>query len=136
MGMMRHSLRSYRTVVAVLALLAGSAPCAYAQQPQPASPFKPLDTPPLDPKALQAPPDASADLPKAKAPDDGGSKFKAPSVGLGKFDLKFKAGNTSDVTPRQGFDSGEISNVEKIRPSRSESPTPDYFGLKLTAPTR
>lgn len=103
------------------------------------SPFTPVETPTLDPDALKTAPSA----PNAKVrsnldkPGDDQPKLKAPSVDLGKYELQFNAGHTSDINPRTGFDSGETSNISKIRPGqRSDSALPDYFGLKLTAPTR
>ena len=75
---------------------------------------------------------------KIKAPDQAASGTKLPTqVDLGKYKLDFKAGRTSDVAPRTGFDSGETSNLSKINPGqKSESAAPDYFGLKLSAPTQ
>lgn len=104
----------------------------------------------LSPVHAQQPPTIDADalkLPKATAPaeaahtpNDGNKeaapKFTAPSVNLGQFDLKFDAGKTSDVVPRTGFDSGETSNLSKTTGGKPDKVTPDYFGLKLSVPTK
>ena len=46
------------------------------------------------------------------------------------------AARTSDVNRQPGVDSSDGSNLSKtLRPNDSHKVTPDYFGLKLTAPT-
>lgn len=134
-------LRNRTALLTVLAILAGAVPfAAGAQQPERAadSKFAPVKAPTLTPDMLKIPdvPDASGPAPKLDAT---GKPLPAPKlptdVNLGKYDLQFKAGQTSDVNPRSGYDSGELSNMEKIRPDKSESAAPNYFGLKLSAPT-
>ena len=57
-------------------------------------------------------------------------------VDLGKYDLEFKASHSKDVNPRTGFDSGEKANLSNSAFGRkSDSAMPNYFGLKLSAPT-
>jgi hypothetical protein len=77
--------------------------------------------------AVPVPNDSSKEVP---------AKLKAPSIDLGKYDLKLDAGKTSDVVPRTGFDSGETSNLSKSTGGKTETVTPDYFGLKLSVPTK
>lgn len=106
------------------------------------SPFTTTAPPLLTPDILNAPPaDWRGDRvvsgfgnDSKSSPTPGAPKLPL-GVNLGKFDLDFSAGHTSDVTPRTGFDSGELSNIEKIRPGKEQSAMPDYFGLKLSAPT-
>ena len=116
--------------------MAGIGP-VWAQQ-NPPSQFKPIVPTPIDPEALKMPkPALPADTapPAPEADKDAAAKLKAPSIDLGKYDLKFDAGKTSDVNPRTGFDSGETSNLSKVTPGKTEGVTPNYFGLKLSVPT-
>ena len=135
---MQYRARSALVTCAVILAALCPTHMALAQQtnqPPPAQ-FEPLVPPTIDPDALKAPaPAEEIARPKAEQTEDTQPKLKAPSVKLGDYDLQFKAGQTSDVNPRTGFDSGETSNISKIRPGKSESVAPNYFGLKLTAPT-
>jgi hypothetical protein len=116
---------------------------AFAQTAPTSAPskFAPVEVPSYDVDALKSPkttiPDGAGQA-KIKAPDQAATGTKLPTqVDLGKYKLDFKAGRTSDVAPRTGFDSGETSNLSKINPGqKSESAVPDYFGLKLSAPTQ
>ena len=90
------------------------APCTHkrpTQQP-PAIDADALKLP--KPAAPPKPPHTPHDSNKEAAP-----KFTAPSVNLGKYDLQFEAGKTSDVNPRTGFDSGETSNLSKATPGKT-----------------
>ncbi len=119
---------------------------AFAQTPanSPQSKFAPVEVPNYDINSLKTPKSPKATIPdsagqaKIKAPEQAASGNKLPTqVDLGKYKLDFKAGRTSDVAPRTGLDSGETSNLSKINPGqKSESAAPDYFGLKLSAPTQ
>lgn len=139
----RHWLQFSGALFGLLIAPAASLPAgsAYAQTAPAAvqSKFEPLTTPALDPDALK-PPQSTIDT-SSKPPglDATGKEPPSPklptSVNLGKYDLQFKAGQTSDVVPRTGLDSGETSNLSKMRPGKPESAVPDYFGLKLSAPT-
>ena len=139
-----HRSSEPTALLTVLAILAGAVPfAAGAQQPEPAadSKFAPVKAPTLTPDMLKTPdvPDArryraqashaitASALPAPKLPTD---------VDLGKYDLEFKAGQTSDVNPRTGFDSGEtVEHAKDPAGQTGIGVTPNYFGLKLSAPT-
>jgi hypothetical protein len=125
-------------IVVLAALWPAGRACAQNNAP---SPFTPVETPTYD--------TAPAKTPKTTVPDTGtaaklkqtnqsGSGIKLPNkVELGKYQLQFNAGRTSDVSPHTGYDSGETSNLSKVAPGqKEESAAPDYFGLKLSTPTR
>lgn len=132
-----------RWTLATVVALAGLWPVGKVQAQTapnaPTSQFAPVKTPTLDPELLKPPkatPDDSAVKFNTGKTDKATSGFTLPNrVGLGQYDLQFKAGRTGDVNPRTGYDSGETSNLSTVRPGRkSDSALPDYFGLKLTAP--
>jgi hypothetical protein len=114
-------------------VLSGTAGPGYAQQaPAPAK------TPKLDAETLKIP-DSVHDT-QAKAIDKPRKTLppqSAPNkVDLGAYDLEFRAKHSSDVNPRSGFDSGEKANLSNSTPGRkTDSALPNYFGLKLSAPT-
>ncbi len=119
--------RAAAIVAGVIALAAGWP--AAAQQPSgtPPSQFTPIAPPTIDLDSLKKPQDAPRPelvIPKGIEP--------------GKSPLEFDARQTRDViAPRVSIDSGETSNLSKVLPGqKEESPLPDYFGLKLTKPTR
>jgi hypothetical protein len=96
--------------------------------------------PKLDAEALKIPDsvrDADANKFKADKTQKALPQPGLPSkVDLGKYDLEFKAQHSDEVNPRTGFDSGEKSNLSNSSIGRqSESPLPNYFGLKLSTPT-
>jgi hypothetical protein len=120
-------------------VLSGTAGPGYAQQAEaPPAKTAPANTPKLDAEALKIPDsihDTQAkaiDKPRKTAPPQ-----NAPNkVDLGKYDLEFRAKQSSDVNPRSGFDSGEKANLSNSTPGRkTDSALPNYFGLKLSAPT-
>jgi hypothetical protein len=141
--MMHRKYWNLTALLAILTISTGAVPItAVAQQPdsQATSKFAPIKAPSLTPDMLKAPAeslDTGNPPPKLKSSDKDLPAPKLPTdVNLGKYDLKFQAGQTSDVTPRTGFDSGELANIESILPGKPESVVPNYFGLKLSAPTR
>jgi hypothetical protein len=105
------------------------------------STFAPIATPRLDPSMLKIPEGAresSAAKYKIDKPD---KALPAPSlpnkVDLGKYDLEFKTGHSSDINPRTGLDSGENTNLSNSSLAHKQgSALPDYFGFKLSAPTK
>lgn len=111
---------------------------AVAQQSDP-TPFKPVETPKLDPEVFAPQPERRG----ANQQDlvtSGDRKPQTPSgVEIGRYDkyqLNFDAARTSDVNRQPGVDSSDGSNLSKtLRPNNSQKVVPDYFGLKLTAPT-
>ena len=108
-----------------------------AQQSETSSPFKPLETPKVDLEVFHAPPLDQRPAPQGAAEQE---KTRSPaSVEIGRYDkykLDLNAARSSDINSRTGFDSGEASNLSKsLRQGKSEPVAPDYFGLKLTAPT-
>lgn len=114
---------------------------AFAQQAPAQSPFQPIEAPTLTPDMLKTPPAApNADTGGATIDKSGKDQpaLKLPnSVDLGKYELQFKAGRTRDITTRNGLDSGETSNLSSTLPAQQQDrQLPDYFGLKLSAPTR
>jgi hypothetical protein len=123
-----------RWTLAVLFALAGWGPVGaiHAQE----SPFKPIETPTLDPGTFKAP---NAGLEKTPALDKPGSEQPKPRlpnhVELGKYDLEVTAGHTKDIAVQDGLDSGEAANLSKIMPAaKQDQVLPDYFGVKLSAP--
>ena len=108
------------------------------QQPAPPAKVSPVKTPKLDAEALRIP-DSIHDT-QAKAL---GKPRKTPPAAtppnkfdLGTYDLEFKASHSKDVNPRTGYDSGEKANLSNTTPGRRTDPAlPNYFGLKLSAPT-
>ena len=131
--MMNVACRTMGGFLAAWLVLSGTASPGYAQQtPAPAK------TPKLDAEALKIPDSIHdtqgkpIDKPRKTAPPQ-----NAPNkVDLGKYDLEFRAKQSSDVNPRTGFDSGEKGNLSNSTLGRkSDSAVPNYFGLKLSAPT-
>jgi len=127
--------------LAVIAAL-GAPNGAHAQQPAaPSSQFAPIEPPKFDPDLLKPPQAAlhtDADKFKMDKADNAAPGWTLPKgIDVGKYQLQFDANHTSAVTaPRMDMDSGESSNLSKIAPGRREEPVlPNYFGLKLSAPT-
>ena len=92
----------------------------------------------LDAEALKIP-DSIHDT-QAKPIDKPRKTLPPPSLpnkfDLGAYDLEFKASHARDVNPRTGFDSGEKANLSNSTAGRKTDPAlPNYFGLKLSAPT-
>ena len=122
----------------MVALMSLALPGAgHAQQPA-AKPAKPALAPKLDAEALKIPNGVHDTGAKAIANPD--KSLPPPSlpnkVELGQYDLEFRAKHSSDVNPRTGFDSGEKSNLSNSSVGRKSDPAlPNYFGLKLSAPT-
>lgn len=104
-----------------------------------ASSFAPVAAPRLAPDVFNTPstpPNTDVATPKLDSDPPAIPAPKLPTgVNLGNFDLDFSVGRTKDIIPRTGYDSGELSNIEKIQPSKESSAMPDYFGLKLSTPT-
>jgi hypothetical protein len=113
----------------------------FAQQPA-ASKFAPVETPAIDPaflKTPQAAPASDGNKFKIERTDQAVPAVKIPkSIDLGTSHLELDARRAKDVgasgiTP----DSGETSNLSKIAPGqKQDSALPNYFGLKLSTPTR
>ena len=134
-----------RIAIGVVALLAGSigfalrdAACAQQQPATPPAKAAPVKTPKLDAEALRIP-DSIHDT-QAKAIGKPRKTLPPPSLpnkfDLGAYDLEFRAKQSTDVNPRTGFDSGEKSNLSNSSVGRTSDPAlPNYFGLKLSAPT-
>jgi hypothetical protein len=120
-----------------LALTAACSSAALAQQP---SPYAPVPTPQIDPSVLKVPvtPLAAGSATFAPAIDDSATpKLKAPAIELGKSQLEFDARQTKEViAPSTSIDSGETSNLSKSRGEKHETVGPNYFGLKLSVPTK
>lgn len=131
--MMNVACRMMGGLLVAWLVWSGTAGVGYAQQaPAPAK------TPKLDAEALKIPDSIHdtqvkpIDKPRKTAPPQ-----NAPNkVDLGKYDLEFRAKQSSDINPRTGFDSGEKGNLSNSTLGRkSDSAVPNYFGLKLSAPT-
>jgi len=123
-------------LLVALLVLSGTAGLGYAQQ-APA----PVKTPKLDAEALKIPDSIHDTGAKKLTVGKTHKALPAPSLpnkfDLGTYDLEFKAGQTSDVNPRTGFDSGEKANLSNTAVGRKTDPAlPNYFGLKLSAPVR
>jgi hypothetical protein len=131
------------TLAAVLIAAIGALnKAAHAQQAAaPSAQFAPIETPKFDPDLLKPPHAAlSTDVDKFRTDKSGNAAagWTLPKgIDVGKYQLQFDANHTSAVTaPRMDMDSGESSNLSKIAPGRREEPVlPNYFGLKLSAPT-
>ena len=125
----------------VLAIAAGPGlpDAGNAQQPAPAN-VKAAPVPKLDADALKIPDDIHRAGVNKVIADKAPKALPPPSlpnkVDLGKYDLEFKASHSKDVNPRTGFDSGEKSNLSNSAFGRKSDPAmPNYFGLRLSAPT-
>jgi hypothetical protein len=130
------------TLVAVLTL-AGSWPfdALYAQQPPSTSPFAPVETPVLDPDVFKAPPPMpNRDVGKPALDKSGKAAPESKplnQIDIGNSQLQFNANRTRDVVaPGVGIDSGETSNLSSTMGPKQTPVLPDYFGLKLSTPTR
>ena len=129
-------------MVACLTVSIGLALLGAASAQQPAAPpakVSSAKTPKLDAEALRIP-DSIHDT-RAK-PIDRSRKTTLPppnlpnKFDLGTYDLEFKASHSKEVNPRTGYDSGEKANLSNTTPGRRTDPAlPNYFGLKLSAPT-
>jgi hypothetical protein len=119
-------------IAAGLFALVSCWPAEVAAQQTPAiQPKIDLDTP----KTPQSAPLPDTDKFKpAKTPQLEGPQ----GIDAGKPRLDLDVRRTQDVTaPGLDIDSGERSNLSKVVPGqRPDQVLPDYFGLKLTAPTR
>lgn len=118
----------------------GAIDAVRAQQAATPSPFQPIETPTLNPEMLKTPqpsPHAGADGTNFDKSSKEQPGLKLPNrVDIGKYELQFKTGRTRDITTREGIDSGETSNLSATIPGQKQNqPLPDYFGLKLSAPT-
>lgn len=127
-------------LLVALLVLSGTAGLGYAQQ-APAPAPAPVKTPKLDAEALKIPDNIHDTGAKKLTVGKTHKALPPPSLpnkfDLGTYDLEFKAGQTSDVNPRTGFDSGEKANLSNTTPGRKSDPAlPNYFGLKLSAPVR
>ncbi len=130
----------YASVIITIWAVA-SAGGASAQNASKSSTFAPVPTPTLDPDVLKIPDSVRESEATKFKPSNNDKALPPPSapnkVDLGTYDLEFKAGQTSDVNPRTGFDSGEKSNLSNSSlGTKSDSVLPDYFGLKLSRPTK
>jgi hypothetical protein len=126
------------TLAATLAVSLVGPLAAGAQQPD-ASPFKPVETPKLDPEVFAPYPERRGPNPQDLV-GSGQRKLPQPSgVEIGRYDkyqLNFDAARTSDVVPRPGFEDSDPSNPARIlQREKPERVMPNYFGLKLSAPT-
>jgi len=131
-----HAMRLLFAGVLALGLLAGA---AGAQQSP--SPFAPVETPSYDLDALktpQAPPSNGVYKINPKSGETKPALEIPKGVDLGKSRLEFNAGRIRDVNaPGINIDSGETSNLSKVLPGQKQDRVlPDYFGLKLSTPTR
>jgi len=106
---------------------------------QATSPYAPVETPTINPEMLKTPQPALESEPKKLKTnlDTDAPALTAPKgidIGKSKLDIDVK---NSDATKRGLVpDSGETSNLTKSAPGLKRDPTlPDYFGLKITAPT-
>jgi hypothetical protein len=137
--MMTVICRMMGGLLVALLVLSATAGLGYAQQAEaPPAKTAPAKTPKLDAETLKIP-DSVHDT-QAKAIDKPRKTLppqSAPNkVDLGAYDLEFRAKHSSDVNPRSGFDSGEKANLSNSTPGRkTDSALPNYFGLKLSAPT-
>lgn len=113
---------------------AGAPPTQF--EPAPAAP------PLLDPNLFKLPPSApNYELDKL---DFGKFRKDPPNlalpnrIDLGSYSLHFDTGRKGiDSALRAGVDNGEMSNLNLVLPVPKQSPIlPNYFGLKLTAPTQ
>ena len=134
---MKHFLSSAAIGLFLLGALSG---VGHAQSTNGTKPLKSGPVPKLDAEALKIPDSIHSTGARQLKVDKGKKTLAAPSLpnkfDLGTYDLEFKAGQTSDVNPRTGYDSGEKSNLSNTSVGRRpDSALPDYFGLKLSAPT-
>ena len=138
------TLARHTIVGAVLVLAMAGVPGVGHAEPTPTAPAKAMpaskatNIPKLDAEALRIP-DSIHDT-QAKKIEKPQKTLPPPSLpnkfDLGAYDLEFKASHSKDVVPRTGYDSGEKSNLSNAAFGRKSDPAlPNYFGLKLSAPT-
>jgi hypothetical protein len=133
-----------RWILAVLLMLGWIAGLARAQSKPATDPsiFTPVETPTVNLdqwKTYQERP--RADAFKIKPHESGKSQMALPfpkSIDLGTSKLEFDADRTRNVNvPGVATDSGETSNLSSVLQSRKQDRMqPNYFGLKLSTPTR
>lgn len=128
-----------RSMYAVLMVAGASALSAAQAQTQ--SPFAPIETPSYDPDLLKAPPPApgqDSGKPGFDKSANPAPKSALPKIGVGGGELRLDANRTRDVVaPGVNIDSGETSNLSTTMPAQKQDQVlPDYFGLKLSVPTR
>jgi hypothetical protein len=118
-------------------LIVGLTTSGMAQQAT--SPYAPVATPAISPDMLETPQPVPETQPKKLKTnkETAPPALTAPkgiNLGRSKLDIDVK---NSDATNRGLVpDSGETSNLTMSAPGLKHDPTlPDYFGLKITAPT-
>jgi hypothetical protein len=129
-----------RTIAGLMAI--GCWSVASAQQPAAtSSPFAPVPTPEFDLDAQKTPKPRPYDANKFEVNKD--SK-EAPAmalpngIDLGKSHLQFQARHSSEVNQADlPVENGLTGNLSTIIPGqRQETVMPNFFGLKLSTPTR
>jgi hypothetical protein len=118
-------------------MILGLTTAASAQQAT--SPFAPIATPTINPEMLKTPqpaPEPEGKKLKSELDRDPPALTTPKGIDLGKSKLDIDVKN-SDATNRGLVpDSGETSNLTRSVRGQKQDPTlPDYFGLKITAPT-
>jgi hypothetical protein len=136
---MGHDMR-WITGLAALGMLAANA--AHAQTTAESKIFAPISPPTFDADLLKTPQAAAPPDAASLKIEKSGNAAPAPSLpkgfDLGKYQLEFDSKNSRDAA-KSGLvtDSGETANLSKLVPGQKQDPVlPNYFGLKLSAPTR
>lgn len=135
---MHHSV--CRAIAGLVAIGCGGV--ALAQQPAAtSSPFAPVPTPEFDLTLPKAPTTQPYDTGKFKIDRDSRNAPAAAlpkSIELGNSHLQFLAKRSSDVNKADlPVENGITGNLSTIIPGqRQETPMPNFFGLRLSTPTR
>lgn len=115
---------------------------ASAQQPATtSSPFAPVPTPEFDldlPKAAKTQPDHAGKFKVDKDSKEAPAVALPKGIDLGKSHLQFQARHSSDINKEDlPVENGITGNLSTIIPGqRQETVMPNFFGLRLSTPTR
>ncbi len=118
-------------------MIVGLATAASAEQAT--SPFAPIATPTINPEILKTPqpvPESEPKKLKSNLDRDPPALTTPKGIDLGKSKLDIDVKNSDPTSRGVAPDSGETSNLTRSVRGQKQDPTrPDYFGLKITAPT-
>jgi hypothetical protein len=135
---MKRGIR--RAIAGLMAI--GCWSVASAQQPAAtSSPFAPVPTPEFDlgsPKTPKTQPDHASKFKVDRDSKETPAAAPPKGIDLGKSHVEFQAKHSSDVN-KEGLpvENGITGNLSTVIPGqRQETVMPNFFGLRLSTPTR